>query len=594
MTPGLVTRPEPGVWSSTWKLLKLRWKISFNSFKRSRLIVKLLTVISILAWLAFVGGVFFVSWKLVGLLRSPTLKTYLPEAEAFGNLINMIPVLLMMVAFLGILLTSFGGLLQSLYLAGDMDFLLSAPVPMRSVFASKLLQTVLPNFSFLTSIGLPVLYGLGIAGDYNLLYYLFVPVVMVAVTLSAGGIAGLLVIAVARIFPARRVAEVLGFFVAIFSVLCSQLGNFMRFGENEFTAAQFGSSIQVFSQFNTPWFPLTWAGRGLAALGAGQWLPGIAFLGLTLILSAGLFGLVLVTAERMYYTGWANMQVVARRRKNGRPRLMPAMAAQQTISRPSFLIRLIPGPVRAIVWKDFLVLRRDLRHLSQVITPLIFGVLYAFMLFRPDSSSSPDIGQKADLFLGSFQPMMEHANVALVIMVGWMLMNRLASMSFSQEGKDYWVLKVAPLSAAKLLTAKFIVAYLPVLALSCVYLFVISLIQGVSFFVLFYNLVIVAFCLAGMDGILLCFGAVGANLKWEDPRKMNSGNWGCLGMILAPMFTFLALGLFLGPLLLMTLLEIPLLFGYLLGLLMGGGLSVMVAIVPLILCRKKVERLGEA
>ena len=55
-------------------------------------------------------------------------------------------------AFLGILLTSFGVLLQALYLAGDMDFLLSAPIPMRAVFLTKLLQAILPNFGLMLSL----------------------------------------------------------------------------------------------------------------------------------------------------------------------------------------------------------------------------------------------------------------------------------------------------------------------------------------------------------------------------------------------------------------------------------------------------------
>ena len=49
--------------------------------------------------------------------------------------------------FVGTLLTSFGVLLQAMYLAGDMDFLLASPVPIRAVFIAKLLQAVIPNFA---------------------------------------------------------------------------------------------------------------------------------------------------------------------------------------------------------------------------------------------------------------------------------------------------------------------------------------------------------------------------------------------------------------------------------------------------------------
>ena len=85
--------------------------------------------------------------------------------------LEAVPVLILTELFLGILLTSFGVLLQALYLSGDMDFLLAAPVPIRAVFIAKLLQAVLPNFGLIALFGLPVLFGLGMSEGYNLLYY---------------------------------------------------------------------------------------------------------------------------------------------------------------------------------------------------------------------------------------------------------------------------------------------------------------------------------------------------------------------------------------------------------------------------------------
>jgi hypothetical protein len=61
----------------------------------------------------------------------------------------------------------------------------------------------------------------------------------------------------------------------------------------------------------------------------------------------------------------------------------------------------------------------------------------------------------------------------------------------------------------------------------------ISILQGISLSGFFYGLLVVAMCLAGMNGILLGFGSLNPNFAWEDPRKMNSGNMGCLGSILA-------------------------------------------------------------
>ena len=188
---------------------------------------------------------------------------------------------------------------------------------------------------------------------------------------------------------------------------------------------------------------------------------------------------------------------------------------------------------------------------------------------------------------------MVYINVGFAILVGWMLMNRLASMSFSSEGKDYWMLKAAPVSAGRMMTSKFLVAYIPTLILSCVYLVGLSIIQGLPLVVLLYSLAIIILCLAGMDGLLLSFGAVGANFTWEDPRKMSSGTWGCLGMVLAPLFVMLALGLFIGPVIVTMAFNLAAYYGYLVGLVLGGGLSILCAAVPVLFSLKRVERLGE-
>jgi len=72
-------------------------------------------------------------------------------------------------------------------------------------------------------------------------------------------------------------------------------------------------------------------------------------------------------------------------------------------------------------------------------------------------------------------------------------------------------------------------------------------------------------CLAGMSGILLAFGVAGANFTWTDPRRMNAGVTGCLGQALAALFLPVAFGFFIVPLLLVTVLNWPQVYGSLAG-----------------------------
>ncbi len=574
---------------AVWNLLRLRVRISINSFRHATIGRKILGIAIALMLLGFAGFIFFLSTLFLGLLRSPDLTNYAgidPQP-----VLQAVPVTMVTAMFLGIVFTSFGVLLQALYLSDDMDFLLSFPVPIRAVFITKLLQAVLPNLGIVSLFGLPILFGLGATGGYHFLYYPLVLLMIVMLTLAGSGLAALLVMMVARVFPPRRAAEILGFLGATLGLACSQIYNLsVAFGEQDFSGGPFSELPSLLLRADTLWLPLNWAGRGLVDIGEGRWLSGTVLVLLTFGLCAAAFWFSLATAERWYYSGWAGMQVVARRKKaNHTPRQSSEAGTLVT----AWADRLLTPPVRAVIGKDFLVLRRDLRNLSQLISPLILGVMYTLMIFRFGGEPPPGQGEAPGWFMDSFRTVLAFGNVGIALFVGWLLVGRLAAMGFSQEGKNYWILKAAPLNAAQLLLAKFLVSYLPSLALGGIFVIIISVAQEIPLGVLLYSLTAMGLSLAGMNGIMIGMGAAGANLNWDDPRKMNAGTPGCLGQLLTMIYIPIAFVLFIAPLGLTVAFQIPLAYGYLTGLVFGGGVALGFAVLPLMLARKKVERLGE-
>jgi hypothetical protein len=578
-------RPTPDLWRTVGKLLRLRWVIFINGFRRARLRGKIGTIVLALLVVGALAFAFWISWLLLRLLRSPRLAEFTGDLTA---ILEAVPTLVVSAAFLGILITSFGVLLQALYLAGDMDFLLSRPVPIRAVFVTKLLQAILPNFSLVLLFGLPVLYGLGVSSGYNLLYYPLVLVVLALLSLAAAGLASLLVMAVVRVFPARRVAEILGFLVAILSFTCSQSGQFANYAN--VSGDQATQVLNQAARLNVSWSPLTWAGRSLVEIGEGNWLVGFGLLLVTVVLTGGIFTISLVTAERLYYSGWASVQVSTRPKRSAR---RAARSAGRETVQPGFFSRILPHPVRGILVKDFLVLRRDLRSMSQLVTPLILGIVYAFMLIRRGGEPPAGRGEAPQAFMDALRGLMVYANVGISLFVGWSLLSRLAAMAFSQEGKSYWVLKASPVRVKDLLAAKFLVAYLPTLGLCWGFMLVISLLQRASFTAQTYSLAAVALILAGATGINLAFGVIGANFDWEDPRRISQGSAGCLGAIASMVYLLLSLAIFFGPLLLVNALRSLQVFGYTAGLALGSAACLACAIVPLLLVSKRIRRLME-
>ncbi len=504
-----------------------------------------------------------------------------------GHILEAMPSLIVSAAFFGILLTSFGVLLQGLYLAGDMDFLLSSPIPIRSVFLAKLLQAILPNLAIISLFGLPVLFGLGAASHYSILYYPAVVIVIAALALAAAGISALLVMLLVRIIPPKRIAEVLGFVGAVLAMIMSQAGNIINFGEVTPDNEQLQQAVSTLERINSPWMPLTWAGRGLVSLGEGDWIPAIGLITLTLGICIGLFWLALIVSERWFYSGWAGIQVVSTKKKPTRRR------STKTSTRKNFLIRWISPNIRAIIRKDFLVLRRDLRNLSQLVTPLIFGVIYSFLLLRNNGEVPQGQGQAPDLFYQAFGAALVYSSVGIAIFVGWMLLARLATMSFSQEHQSYWLLKSAPVNSGQLVTAKFLVAYLPTLALGYIFLTAIILLQGGSISIWLYGLFIIALCNAGLAGINIAFGIAGANFDWTDPRKMANATTGCLSSILSFVYMIVNLGLFFAPPILFAAVGAPESFGHFLGGILGGIMSLICLVLPLWIVRNRIPLLSE-
>lgn len=567
-------------------LLRLRASITYNNIRRASGRRKVGYALLGLVILLVLAGVFAFSWGMLSLLKLPQIAQYFST----DFLIQNVPIWVLSAAFLGLVLTSFGVLLQSLYLSGDMEFLLSRPVPMRAVFVAKLIEAILPNFGLICLFGLPLLFGLGAASHFYIVYYPAVVLALATLALSAAGLSSLLVMSIVRIVPARRVAEMLGAIGAILSVICSQSGQFSN--TYRFSEGQINNAMGALSRLAPAWSPLTWAGRGLVDLATGRWLTGIGWSALYFALVGGFFALALVVAEKLYYTGWARVRVGGRKKRSARA-AHPLPAEGQ---RPTLWIRFIQArispPVRAVISKDFHTLTRDLRNMSQLITPLLFGIIYAVALAR--SGGYYGRGEAPEAFNRAVKLILVDANVGIALFISWSLISRLALMAFSQEGKSYWILKTSPISPARLLWAKFWVAYLPPVVIGGLFLVLISWVQSAAPQSLIYGLAVVIFSLAGAVGVNLAFGVTGANFNWDNPRRMVQGTAGCLASLVSMGYMAGIVAIFFGPAILFGLFGLGEPLGRLVGLLVGIPASLACAILPPLAVKSRLARMGEA
>jgi hypothetical protein len=398
------------------------------------------------------------------------------------------------------------------------------------------------------------------------------------------------------------------------SILCGQSGNIMN--AMNIKSNDVGATLGAFASLNTPWSPLAWAGHGLLDIGQSNWLPGLGLTALSLLLAGALFGGTLYLAEQLYYNGWASMQGSVQRKRGPRNAVKPttittpttisgtlsATAAGAAATAPALvparvpvIARWISAPVRGMIVKDLLLLRRDPRNLSQLITPLILGFVMMF------TTRGGGRNTRAALEKVGVANIEMYLVIVLAIFVGWMLMMNLASLAFTREGRSYWILKASPVGPWQLLAGKFIVSYLPSASLSLLFILISYVIRGMNWAFLPYSLPIVALSIAGATAIALAYGAAGANLEWDSPHRQRlRGAGGCLMVIVVSLFLLVDLALFLLPPGIWQILaairgvriEAPLV-AYLIGLLLGGAAALVGVFVPLRLVAPRLARIGE-
>lgn len=494
------------MFADTWLLLTLRWHVGWNTFRHRKLAAQ---IFSILGGLIFAGVIslgFFGLGVALGLL----LKDF-PDRDIAA----LIPGGLLTALTLLMLLTSFGVALGTLFLANDLELLMTAPVDRRSVFLSKMIDSMLPNYGILLVMALPALIAFGIGQGWGLLYYLLVLVTIAVLPLLPAGLGALLVLLVARVAPVRRVREILGFAGALFGIGCGLIGQTTRYwvpglvstpGSTPPDPQQLADSVRGWASVPLP--PLM-AGRGLASAGYGDWPMLAVSFGGFLFITVGIFVGCVWVADRLYASGWVRMQSSGSA-KRGKERSARAAARSGWLgSAPAWF---------AIALKDWRVIPRDLRNFAQMLAPLAL-LPFVFLSIvtggggRPGRPGRNPFGDVTEGTLGVFV-------AAGVLVAVLFVFGRMAETSISMEGKSWWLTKAAPMSPWEVLFGKLVAAAVPYVIVSVLFMIAADIWRHFDFVWFLYGLFGVEMLGLGLLAVAVGLSVPWAKLDWDDPRKM--------------------------------------------------------------------------
>jgi len=356
------------------------------------------------AWLALHGGVF-------ALLRAGGAVSGLAR-EQFVIVVTAA----LLATFLFMLSSALKASVETLFDRGDMDLLLSSPLPSSSIFTVKLAGMAFGVAALYLFFLAPFAHVGLFLGQFR---WLAIYPVLFAMAVLAVSLAMLLTLAMVRVLGARRtrvVAQIVGALAGALLFLLSQAGNLMSRDDGPGASAmaqvmQAAQSLDTTSALLLP---------ARATLGDAQAVAIVAALGM-------LAAVLTIRATHGFF-------VRGLQQASGSVRARTSTAPVR--------YRFDRGLAALVIVKEWRLVRRDPHLISQVLLQLLYLLPLCFIVFREDAVQLWAVAGGLTMLCGSLS-----ASLSWIILL-------------AEDAPD--LLRTAPASAATVTRAKLAAAVIPV------------------------------------------------------------------------------------------------------------------------------------
>ena len=404
--------------------------------------------------------------------------------------------------------------LSSLFMARDVDLLLSAPVSTRSFLRGKVSEVLISTTWMIVVFCIPPYLAVGSFFNAGLNYYLATPLLLAIFLLLAVLCGMTLSIFCAFIIPARTGRNV---FVALFVVVMGLLIAYFNGSTNANMLTEVIAKPQesfILRFVDQPFLPSTWLAQALHAT-VVKGSAGLPYMQIAALL-APIIAMWLILGSvysRLYHVGYNRLHAKPKacllftRSGEGRRRLM------------------IPGvsqAARAMATRELFSFTRELAHTIQLAMFLTICVVY-FINFQSVSSPThvgPWVLRAWDLIaLSSF--------LVISSLILLSICSRFVFPSVSLEGSSLWILQVAPVSIQAILRAKYYSWATPIGFISAI------LFSSAGLALALEPLCIAALALSafiishGLVSLGIGIGARFSRFDWEHPAELAM-SWGGL------------------------------------------------------------------
>jgi ABC-2 type transport system permease protein len=379
---------------------------------------------------AFLATVFSIAFVVLAGFNASLLVERVARADPVAAM-DALPVLLIGVLALTVV-TSLNNAFHHLFLAGDLELLLAAPVPARSLFWLKVFE-IWRDSLHVQLFQVAALYGFGQTLRLPATYYFLGVLVGLSITLAATALGATITLALARVRFGESILGLSRLFAILLFLPIGILGvPAVGFGRSRFPLflgqGNIDSVATSLRSLGPPptWAPTTWA----AHLLLGDETAGLS-LALLVVTGVAVFTGAQLAFDALFEAGWERVRFTGPSRQSAPVRIGRRLPGG------------VPGgPIVGLLQKDWRTLVRDPRWRTGALVGLVALGLPAMALFAGDPFART--GHALRFWLGMLP----------VPYLAYLFGSQQGAATLAYEGRNIALLRAAPVSMGRILVAK--------------------------------------------------------------------------------------------------------------------------------------------
>lgn len=496
------------------------------------------------------------------------LFRFLMNQEPFGPPLMERLLAIVLLAFFSMLI--FSNLIITLtttYISKETEYLLTLPLSFRGLFGVKFSESVAYSSWAFVLLSLPLFVAYGAARHAHPAFYPAALAMGIPFLVIPAAIGAVITMLVSAYLPARKARVYTVMLLAAALAISAAIVKLMGLRSMVISAnfEDFSRIMELLNVGSAPLLPNYWLARGMSAMASGRF--GEAGYWFLVLLSTAMMAvqICLWMVPRLYYRGWSlareSASPVATYEGNGVLRLFDRAFGAFT------------PPVRALLSKDLRTFVRDPAQWSQLI--ILFGLLVFYIANIRGLSKQL---QGIDAFIRQWPTILSFFNMGATCFVLSILTTRFVYPMLSLEGKQYWVIGLAPFRKEKLVWEKFWLCAVVTGLMALVLILYSNRVLSVHPYTKALSVVTVMVLTVGLTSLSVGLGAIFPDFQQDNPARIANGLGGTLNIVLSLFYVSGVIALEMPIALALGSLE-PGHWPSLLALLMGPALPFLAAVV---------------